>query len=546
MQRRPIFGRRRREERMSNRSGAKRRATSRKISVAAVLGVALQGLLCLDCGGGLDEPKPPRLVLLYATCSLARTSLSPWSDDLPYTPNLEAFAKEALVFDRHHTESGQSGIAFASLFTGTQQALHGIYSHPAKLPLRNVTLAERFAAAGWETHSWLKHLMANAKLGYAQGVPKVRQHDGRLEADAEDFLDLLDRLSSDPSAHALAMTNFTVTHGPYRGRQLDRFCRTYPERCDAAKDRAAFRADSLFYQRNHLALSFDFETASARFGIDAARRERLRTVIQILYEADVHLLDTMFGAVLDRIDAAGLADETLVIFTVDHGEIADRENAPYKWTHGFQQAPEVLHIPLIIRGPGVGIEPGRYRGVTRSIDVAPTVEALAGLVPRPIASDPRLVGRDLTKAIRATGDADVLPAYMHTAMLSRAVWDQHKHLKGLASRYPERGPDHAWASLREGDLWWTLRRPPGGEFGVGFYDLSADSGLTQDRFDPANPEHAATADRLREYKSRLVDAYADRRRRARGLPTAEEKRRLCALGYIECDSALWRSELGGK
>ena len=292
----------------------------RSSTVRIARGLAfLCALSIAGCGGAPSELRPPRLVLLYATCSLGRASISPYGEGLPYTPHLEAFAAESLVFDRHHTESGQSGVAYASLFTATQQAFHGVFSHPSMLPSHNLTLAERFSQGGYETHSWLKHLMANASLGYAQGVAPPNRHRGILLADDPEFVALLDRLAANPDARAFVMTNFSVTHGPYRGAELEAFCGKFPDRCGARGDSRAFRADRKLYQQHHLALSFDFDASMSRFGIDESRRKRLGAAMRLLYEADVHRLDAMFGAVLDRIERAGLADASLVVFTVDHG-----------------------------------------------------------------------------------------------------------------------------------------------------------------------------------------------------------------------------------
>jgi hypothetical protein len=82
------------------------------------------------CRAGKDEPGEPRLVVLYATCTLSRHYLGPYNPDVSFTPALDAFAEEGTVFSRHQTESGQSGVAFASLFSGTQADRHGVYRHP--------------------------------------------------------------------------------------------------------------------------------------------------------------------------------------------------------------------------------------------------------------------------------------------------------------------------------------------------------------------------------------------------------------------------------
>ena len=70
----------------------------------------------LTTGGCRREPAAPRLVLLYAPCTVNRDSLAPYGAAVRYTPNLAAFARESVVFLRHQTETDQSGPAYASLF----------------------------------------------------------------------------------------------------------------------------------------------------------------------------------------------------------------------------------------------------------------------------------------------------------------------------------------------------------------------------------------------------------------------------------------------
>src|SRR5262245_17996968 len=72
------------------------------------------------CGRGPGGSAKPRLVVLYAPCSLRCGSLEPYDSSIPFTPSLVAFAKDSVVYEKHDTEKPESGIAYASLFTGSQ------------------------------------------------------------------------------------------------------------------------------------------------------------------------------------------------------------------------------------------------------------------------------------------------------------------------------------------------------------------------------------------------------------------------------------------
>lgn len=86
------------------------------------------------------------------------------------------------------------------------------------------------------------------------------------------------------------------------------------------------------------------------------------------YEAALTNQDIYIGQVLARYQAAGILNQTLVVVVSDHGHID-------KGGHGGVE-PEVLHVPLLLRGPGV--TPGVYSAPTHQNALAPTIAAVMG------------------------------------------------------------------------------------------------------------------------------------------------------------------------
>lgn len=110
------------------------------------------------------------------------------------------------------------------------------------------------------------------------------------------------------------------------------------------------------------------------------------------YLATIEVLDRKVGEVLDRLEAEGLADETIVFFFGDHGRPHMRGK---QWLYDAG-----IHVPLIVRHPGVAEAGAAEAGVAEAgsrderlvslIDLAPTSLAMAGLpVPQ------HLHGRDI-------------------------------------------------------------------------------------------------------------------------------------------------------
>lgn len=476
------------------------------------------------------EPAAPRLVLLYMPCTVSLRFLSPYRPEVPYTPSFERLGEQGVVFERHQTESGISGVSFASILSGTQATRHGVFEHPTPIDDGVVLVGEAFASAGYETWFWADHVMASPDLGYGRGVAAQRtrwrpvatarsdQPGAFLQGDDPDFVALLERLAGDPEQRAFVMTNFTVTHGLYDIDAVEPYCRAFPRRCEAVPPGVLRRNHSL-YGEHAFGWMYDFEATARRLGLDDAQRRQLVATIELLYAANIYELDGLLGGILDAIERAGLTDETLIAVTADHGEVLYRPNAPHAFTHGFALAPEVLQVPWLLSGPGLA--PGRYPGVTRSIDVLPTLAGLAGVSLPGGSYD----GIDLSPALRHDAAAPDLLAFSHTAVFSDA-----------STRGPLRdhvAPEQMWVAVRAGDLVYKLI-PDGERARMRVFDWSSEPLEAHDLSDPVDPTQRQLEAHLRAYKQELVEAYHRRTEEGiPGLPTSEQRRRLRSLGYIE-------------
>jgi choline-sulfatase len=93
------------------------------------------------------------------------------------------------------------------------------------------------------------------------------------------------------------------------------------------------------------------------------------------YFAAVSELDQRIGELLGVLDRTGLAMDTIVLFTADHGEMLGERGLWYKMSFFDGSA----RVPLMAAGPG--IRPGRIETPVSHLDLAPTIAALAGIEP---------------------------------------------------------------------------------------------------------------------------------------------------------------------
>jgi arylsulfatase A-like enzyme len=97
-----------------------------------------------------------------------------------------------------------------------------------------------------------------------------------------------------------------------------------------------------------------------------------------LYEAEVRQLDAELGRLFEALRQRGRLDAAVLAITSDHGEAFGEHGEP---THGRNFYPEVYAVPLLLHAPGRVPAGLRVAALVRSIDIAPTLLALAGLEP---------------------------------------------------------------------------------------------------------------------------------------------------------------------
>ncbi|MFW5829582.1 MAG: sulfatase, partial [Planctomycetota bacterium] len=117
-------------------------------------------------------------------------------------------------------------------------------------------------------------------------------------------------------------------------------------------------------------------------GYDRAYLKRVKAV----YYGMVSMMDHAIGVILDHLDERGLGDDTLVVFTSDHGHFIGEHGLSAKGPFHYE---DMIRVPFIARWPGRIPADKRSDGLVSLVDLAPSFLAAAG------ASIPRVMsGRD--------------------------------------------------------------------------------------------------------------------------------------------------------
>ncbi len=288
------------------------------------------------------------------------------------TPTLSALAGEGARFDQAISHFPETCLSHWSMLSGVLPEVHGNVPAHGGSRYSGPTLAEVAQRSGMSTGAFIGGItLTDASCGLARGF---ETYDDQFAIDPTDMR----RPADDVTAAAVAWMQ--AQSGPYLAF-VHYFDAHFPYTPPAPWDTR--------YDPDYTG-SISGSDADLRPYRDGGRVPAQRDLEHILalYDGELSDLDARIAPVL----AAAPADAVVVV-TADHGESFEHD---YYFNHRAGLWDGVLHVPLIVRAPGVSpqVRPEQI-GL---IDVLPTVSALAGL---PV--DARVQGRSFAAALQGDG-----------------------------------------------------------------------------------------------------------------------------------------------
>ncbi len=137
------------------------------------------------------------------------------------------------------------------------------------------------------------------------------------------------------------------------------------------------------------------------------------------YNGEIAFDDHSFGLFMETVKRLGLLDDTVLVFSSDHGESFGENN--YYCCHGHFVSPELAHVPLLVHIPGLA--PASCGVPVSLIDVAPTLASLAGA-----SAPPTFLGENLLET--ASKGERTSPCIIETSYAMAAVSGNHFLLWG--------------------------------------------------------------------------------------------------------------------
>ena len=295
------------------------------------------------------------------------------------TPNMDRLAAQGTRFDRTYANTPVCGPSRACLMTGKYPLNNRVIVNDLPLPIDQPSLGKSFKAAGYHTGyigKW--HLDGVPRDKWTPPGPRRHGFDFWAAYNcSHDYFRSEKYYSDSPAPVAVEGYEPTVQtdlalqfieenkerefclflswgppHDPY-----DRVPEKYKQR----------------YDPQHITLRPNIKEIPPGPTSMAGDMDPRQTLAN--YYAAITALDEQLGRIMDHLDQSGLADNTILIYTSDHGDML--------WSQGRmkKQQPweESIHIPFIIRWQGHIPAGAVNESLFSIIDMAPTLYGLAGI-----------------------------------------------------------------------------------------------------------------------------------------------------------------------
>ena len=289
------------------------------------------------------RPAARRNVILISLDTLRADRLAADGAYRRTTPQIDAFARDAVVFTDTWSVWPETSGSHMSLFSSLFPSQHGVTSFITAPSPSIELLAERLRRAGYLTRAYTEDGGVWAHAGFARGFSAY------AERRSPDFV-----YRGEVDAVFADGTRWVESHAD---RTFFLFLHTYQVHAPYSPP------------VNYRALFLDVPGREPPGARGAA----------LAYDQEARYTDDHVGPFLAKLTHLGLSDRTIVIILSDHGEEFGEHGGV---GHGRSLYQEVLRVPLVIAAPGL-LAPTEVTTPTSLLDVTPTVLDLLGLEPIP-------------------------------------------------------------------------------------------------------------------------------------------------------------------
>jgi len=308
---------------------------------------------------GAESPQKRPNVILISIDTMRADVLGCYSGGPSVTPNIDRFANESVLFENAITVSPWTLPAHMSMFTGLYPSKHRLnypktspffWQKPTPLHREIRTLGEIFRSRGYSAAAFTGGGYVKGAWGFGRGFDVYDDKKLKIDKGVSAAIDWLNK--KDDSPFFLFLHTYTM-HAPYLGHKL------LNSELKLISDE---KYDEFVEEYHQLDKLNDCQTKDCRL-----TEEKISDLWK-LYQEAARVVDLEFSRFISFLNAEGLAENTLVILTSDHGEEFYEHQA---LLHGHTLYSEQLNIPLIVHWPR-HMKPGaRIKTLVSNIDIFP-------------------------------------------------------------------------------------------------------------------------------------------------------------------------------
>jgi arylsulfatase A-like enzyme len=287
------------------------------------------------------EEENPRTAFVFLIDALRLDHMSCYGYERETTPNITAFAKDAVRFTQLLPSSSWTRPSVASLLTSMYPEAHGAQDRPDVMRSGMPSLAGRLRAAGFETLGFMSNPNCLPKWGFGDGFARyinVNSYRWWSALDEEVIDSVLEALPYEEGRSRFMYIHTMAPHEPY----------VPPE---------------------------PYETM---FGDPEALSQPKKNIC--LYDGEIAYIDAQFARFVNALKEAGLYDQSLIVLLSDHGQGLRTHG---KAGHGNSLYEELVRVPLFVKLPDNAHGGETRHGLVEMVDIAPTVMELLGMAPGP-------------------------------------------------------------------------------------------------------------------------------------------------------------------
>jgi arylsulfatase A-like enzyme len=332
-----------------------------------------------------NAPATPNLVLITID-TLRADYLGSYGNSFINTPRIDSLAEQGVLFENVIAPMPLTNPSHTSILTGLYPANHGVISNkPIPMASHVQSLPEILSTYGYKNAAFVS--------GYPLGKEIAALRDD-FEVYGDDR-SLYPKIPAAAHRNTLTRNIKTLLRGWFGTNRLGTgFSRAAGQTINVVEDWLDLNWQSRFFLWVHLYdpheayippppydRMYDPDYAGPVNGRwEALSREEQERILEnpddiehmkALYAGEVSYVDEQVGHLLDELEKHGLTDQTLVVFTADHGECLTEHNVYFG--HSACLSDAALKVPLIIRFPDGEGSKSRVPGLMELTDVFPTI-----------------------------------------------------------------------------------------------------------------------------------------------------------------------------